>query len=396
MKSLPLASLLLLTACTTKPTMPEFEAARAAALKAPPPVGDDWQPDATLMISPALTRDLIRTGLDSYGTIDDPIALESGGEVKPDLTVQKVVMGAKPSCPTCLDIQARVDGTVGYMQGGLGAQVAVDATVHVVVEVSAKDAGAGTWDVQLAVKDVSKVQINKSKLPNRLVKSVDKALLSAARKALLDQAKPRTVATFEPEEMPLRAVRAASVPQGIRVDMLTAASSPTPIGKIPPRFSTGWQFSIQSDSLMDLARKQSFEDGVIAWEVVAEPKALRMRGSTYEMDLRLWMISGSGWWRDYTVTGAIEPTDEGFALTTGEIVKTGMSEGAETVDPLAAIGESQIIENIAASLNASLPKSTSGSASDHVVKVDLASVAGAAGMVHVRGDLKVKKRGANR
>ncbi|MFT7518922.1 MAG: hypothetical protein ACI9MC_001056 [Kiritimatiellia bacterium] len=382
---------LALSACTSESTLPEYLAARTAALAPPPPLVKEWSPDASLHLSKVLVTELVTTALGRYNTLDQPVSLDNGAVLRPDLKVTNVNLHSGASCPTCIDVELVMDGHAAYEFSGIKIRGPLKVTSKATLDVSAREIAGGEWVVELTVKTVDSVSVRSQRLPQSITTALDEPLTKAARGKLAEYAEPQTIARFTPQALPLLAVRAGATNDGIRVDMRTYANSPTPLGAVPNKLRAGWQFSVQTDSLLDLARKRSFEHGVVAWDVVADPTGLRIGRGTFEMDLRLYKTTGAGWWRDYLVKGTIDMKDSGFSLMTTGVEKTGMSPGATTADPLAALGEAQIIENITAGFDATIPASHGGVASGMRADATVESIYGTADMVQIRGDLSLKQ-----
>lgn len=344
--------LLLLCGCPAS-TLTEYQEARTAALATAPDPGEDWAPDAALVLSAALVDRMVEGLLPVHGHLDDPLVLDGGVTVVPDLQVREVTVGASQSCVTCLAIEARLDGTV-HPEGAKRLRTPLQATVGLDVEVEGRTAGADHV-VVLVPKDVRRASVTLGSKATALQgRLIEPSLKKLAHKQLVQEAEPIELARLSSEGLPIVALRARPARAGVRVEIRTAASSPTPLSVDTDKIRDGWQFAVQADSLVDLARAESMRQGVVAYDVVPEPTGLRIGRGTFELDLRLWKTSGTGWWRDYHVTGPLKRDRSGLHLSAESIDETAASPGAAMADPLATLGKSQILANIAAGLDTSV------------------------------------------
>ena len=123
------------------------------------------------------------------------------------------------------------------------------------------------------------------------------------------------------------------------------------------------------------------------FDIVPEPTHLTIEGDTFELGLRLWRVSGRGWWRDYTISGTVEAGTKRVLLAPVSVTKDAASPGAALVDPLAFLGQGVILRTIESALNTSMPASRA----DRFIGLDAAlsvsKVQGEHGAVIVDGTL---------
>jgi hypothetical protein len=381
------ASAVLSVACSFSSTLPEYEEARARALAAPPALPTAWKPDAAILISPRAMGNLTSTVLEAHGTLDTPIPVQGFGKVIPDLTIRDATVKPSKACPTCLAVDLTIDGTV-QTDGAIKLTSPLAATIGVDVELE------GTTDgkdhvVTLRARDVRRVDVSKTSLPAPLEKALSNALVGEARKALVDQAKPREVARLPAGDLPLRALRTATDGQAVRIDLRTSANATADLelANTPPR--SGWIFAMTQESMLALARAEAMKQGPVSYDVVPEPTGLRITGDRFELDLRLWKTTGAGWWRDYTVQGRIQAGNDGIELVPGDIAEKGASKGALAADPLAALGGSVILSTIRESMQVSAPALHAADVgAQRALEIRVTSVRGAGPHVLVMGSLE--------
>lgn len=395
MSRVPLILAALVAVACAPDTLPEFAAARTAALATPPPVQQGWKPDAALVISAPLIDRLLTATLPVYGRIDQDLAVEGGVRVRPDLQIRRARVRGSASCEDCLAVDLRVDGTV-QTTGPLRVEIPLDMTVGLDLAVQGTTVD-GAHVVTITPKDVRQVSLKSARLPAGLRAALEDPLTAAVRKRVVEGATPIEAARFPAEGLPVVAIRAKGSRNGIRVDLRTAASTPTPLTLNTDKIRDGWTFAVQQDSLTDLARAEAMRQGAVYYDVVPEPTGLRVARGTFELDLRLWKTTGRGWWRDYTVHGTLTRTGDAFEMAPERVVEGPTSPGAASADLLAELGRSQIIDNIEAGIAGSLAASHAAELTGGLeAQVTVASVFGVGETVRVAGDVTLRTPSGNR
>ncbi|MFK7926881.1 MAG: hypothetical protein AB8H79_01740 [Myxococcota bacterium] len=378
-------ALVALCACTlSTPTLPEYEAARAAALAPPPPLPADWKPDAALVISPPLMERIITAMLPVYGTFDEPFEVR-GVPVIPDLQVTSASVTGAGDCPTCLAVDVSLSGTIEVTKP-IRIRAPVDVKVGVDLDMEGKTDGA---DHVLTLKpnNVRTVEVRSAKLPKRVSQAMSGPLADLAREQLVKGAKPIEVARLQASGMPLLAIRPAAVRNGVRVDMRTAAATPTALVEPTDKVKNGYAIVIQEDTLLDLARKTSMEQGVVTWDIVPEPTLLDIGRDGFTMRLRLWRITGSGWWRDYEVKGAMTRDGNTVHFSPEATKELGASPGAAMADPLSELGRSEIIRNLELSMTGSIGTTFVQELGNQQASLSVDRVYGSGQAVFIQGDV---------
>lgn len=331
--------------------MPEYEAARTAALAPPPALEAEWKPDGALVISPPLMERIIEALLPTYGTFSDPIEVK-GAVVEPDLTITSASVTGAGGCGSCLAVDMELKGTVALTKP-LRLTAPVDVTVGIDIGMEGRTAGQDHV-LTVEVADVRTVEVRSARLPRAVSSAMSEPLAELARKRLLKQAKPVEVARLQAAGLPLLAVRPAAVRTGVRVDLRTAANSPTELTVPTDKVTNGYALVLQKDSLLDLARKTAMEQGVVTWDIVPEPTRLDFGKDQFTMRIRLWRITGSGWWRDYDIEGSMVRDGDTVSFKPEKTTELGASPGAALADPLSELGRSEIIKNLELSMSGSV------------------------------------------
>jgi len=375
----------LIAACFSS-TLPEYEQARARALAPPPPLTDDWQPDAALLLSQRAMSTLTHALLASHGRLDQPISLGPLGRAVPDLQVVSARIGPSKACATCVQITASLDGTV-RTEGVAALSSPLAATLAADLEIDGR-ADRDAFVLTARVRDVSQVEIGRLAAPEPVRRALASTLTEAARRHLLADGKPITLARLPSETLPVRAVRTSTSGSDVRVDLRTAAASSAVLPPITTPTRSGFVLAIAQDTLLALARAEAMRQGPVSYDVVPEPTGLRMVGEAFELDLRLWKTTGSGWWRDYTVRGTMTRSKAGLDMAPTTVQEVASSPGAAVADPLAALGASVIFQTIRESMQVTAPavhRTELGAAGG--LDVTIATALGRATAVEVTGSI---------
>jgi hypothetical protein len=100
-------------------------------------------------------------------------------------------------------------------------------------------------------------------------------------------------------------------------------------------------------------------------------------------------IKGRGWWRDYTITGTVEPKQKRIVLNPEEVVVGEKSDGAAVVDPLAALGRGVILRSIENALSTAFPAGRNESVGGLRTRMEIDQIFGEGPIVEIAGTLEV-------
>ncbi len=384
----PYVPLLLLAACANPcagpSTLADYQAAREAALATPAPATEGWQPDAVLQISRPVVAHLIERGLAAHGHFDGPVETKAG-TLTPDLTLDKVTVVPARACDDCLGVDLALSGTLST-EGMLKITVPLTVSAHAEVSVEAVPDG-DEWVVRADIAEVSDLRLTLGKrLPAALQKVVDGPVSDAITRRLLDRTEPTEVTRFDDQALPALAVRVRTPDAALRVEVLTTALDPRPLPDLAVP-GKGWTLHVQQPSLLSIARRETFKQGVVTWQVVPEPTGLDIGQGRFTLDLRLWMIQEPGWWRDYAVHGELVRKDGTFTLKATEVIERGASPGAAAADPLAELGRSTILTTITDSVAGSFADEVRAEGGALKLRVNVKEVVGEGELLRVKGDI---------
>jgi hypothetical protein len=335
-----------------KSVMPLYEAARADALRDAGPVPRVWEPDAVIHLSEEAISGLLTEVLHSEATLSGNVDWALG-TLKPKLTVEAVSIGAAKKCNECVAVDAELGGTVTIKTSLLGkSSLSLNATVSFDAAFLVEDK-QGTWTVSINPRRIRRATVDIMGLSAGLG-DLDSPIRDWLNDSLVAAIPAQEVAELGTTELPLRAVRL--VPgDGMAVELLTSSPDNAEAESERETPELGWRLDVASATLLALARAASFEQGVLGYDVVAEPTELLMVDDRFELGLRLWRIKGKGWWRDYTVRGAVLAKGRKLFLEPDDVEEGAKSAGALFADPLATLGEGVILRTIEDALTTSLP-----------------------------------------
>ncbi len=383
----------LLAGCPS-PIHSQYEAAREAALADPGPAPPEWQPDAMLHLSPPLVDAVLTAVLEEHGRIDEEVRLRipiGAATLQPDLEVDRLSLGSSRRCASCLAVDTRLSGQLGWRVAGSDGTLPLTIDAEFDVELAAASDG-DEWAVTLRPQDVRRLDVRSRRSSAVLQPLLDGAFQEWVRERLLQGIEPIPVARVGAEGLPLRAVSLAPAEEGIAVSMLTTSPEPTPLPRRrAAQVSSGWRLDIAQDALLALARRAAFEHGPVARGVVVDPTALEITPERFTLGMRLWRPEGRGWWRDYTIVGEVAMRPDRIELKATDVQAEGQSPGAAVADPLAALAEGHILRALEDAIAASLPSAQRQTGHGFTTEVRARALDGSRGVLSIQGDLSVTK-----
>jgi hypothetical protein len=391
-----LVGLCLMSGCGSNKIAQEFEVARTRAVADPGPAADGWAADGALHMSPALVDDLMKVGIETYGAMSGskdvrgPLGVR--GNVEYEMAIRRLDVSGTNRCERCVVVTTRVGGDVNYQFGPVRGTTPVTVDVEVDVRFDVTPGSDSSFEVFMVTQEVRDVQVSVRNLGGGIRGVVERELSAFGQEALLSRMQPISLGAFGGADFPIRALTVDGTEDGgATLQFLTRSPTPMPVGQTIPKLRDGWQLDVSQSSLLGFAAKTSFELGELSHGVVVEPTALRITTGSFEMDLRLWKPGGTGWWRDYTVSGGVELEGAEMSLSARSVEETGQSPGAVLADPLAAIGETFILKAIQDGVNQSLPLAHTSSTSGFVADLGVRTIAAGGDILTVRGNLNVRR-----
>jgi len=342
-------ALVLLAACAS--IRPEFDAARKAAMAQPPPLADPWRPDVELQLSAPLVEELLDEAVAHQRALKTELTL-GPASATPRLTLDEVTVRRSRRVDGLL-LDLDLDGRVKWSLGPADGRLPASASARVEVVVDAVREEGDRWATSVRIVSVHELDVEVAGASVGLAE-LDREVRGWLDTALV-QAPPIPLSVVGGEGLPLRAVRATGAGRGIRI--LGKSTAPLDVAVDRPRGMPdgGFRLAVHEESLLALARRASFENGAVGYQVVPEPSRLAFTPGGFELGLRLWRPVGRGWWRDYDVVGTTDVRRDRVHLEATEVTEAGNSKGAALADALAALGEGLILRTLADALNAAVP-----------------------------------------
>lgn len=345
--------LLLVTACAPS-VHPDFEAARVAALADPGPPPSSWQPDLVARLSNGTIQQAIRAVLDQNGVLKTKI---SAGmfSAEPELRVADLRLLPSRRCTGCILTQASLTGKLTVGGFGTSTSVGLGADTELDVEFSTQNDGS-TFSLWLRPDHLGKVNLNLGGVSANIASLVSNPI----QRWLMDTAMVRIprikLASFGSDELPLRAFRVEPATDGLVLGLLTRAPSNAPVAPISaPLPSAGFDVWVRPETVIAIARAEVFKRGLLDMDLLVEPTRLELANQDFDLDLRIWRMTGKGWWRDYDIDGKVAVSSGQIQLDATEAQVVQASKGAGWVDPLAALGGGIILDLMEKTMTTAVP-----------------------------------------
>jgi len=291
---------------------------------------------------------------------------------------------AAGACDSCLGVTSRLKGTLGIDTAVSRTRVpmTVDATFDAEVTV---DQVGDSWVVQLQPRELRDLDVKLSRLGLGYARPLVRKWID---KNLLADVPPQEITTPDGDELPVRAVRVVPNEDAVQVHVLTAIARGRAV-PIVHAIPVGWRLDISTETLAGLAATQAYRMGPLDHNVVPVPTSLALEDDRFTLGLRLWRLSGRGWWRDYEVTGTVGVARSKLELEPTEAKRVRASAGAAIADPLATLGQGVILDTIESALKTTLPAIHHEDIDELRTRVALNSLTGAQGVVIAEGRLHV-------
>jgi len=375
--------LLLVALGCPRPITSDYEDAKVEALRRAGPAPKDWAPDAVLHLSHEALGAVVTDLLAAYGTLEDDVDA-SVATLHPALTVKRVDLG-KGACDDCLGVTSRLEGTLGIdtAVGDTEVPLTIDALFDAEVTV---DRMGGSWVLRLKPRELRDLDVKVSGMGLGYAKPTVKQWVGDN---LLADVPPQEITTLGGDDLPVRAVRVVPRDRALQIHILTAVAKgrPVPVVDATP---DGWRLDVSPETLAGMAAAEAYAMGPLQRDVVPVPTSLALDGDRFTLGLRLWRLSGRGWWRDNEVTGKVAVDGNQFSFQPEDARKLRSSAGAAFADPLAALGQGVILQAIEQALETTLPATHRDDTEGLRTRVATKSLTGARGVVTAEGRLIIK------
>lgn len=332
----------------------EFQATYAEVTRPPQPIGPDWDPDIAVRVAPGIVEAAIAAalqGVDLSTYVEVP-----GGDLEPKLTVENLrIRDPKTRCDGCIGLKSALKGTVGFKlltfagKANVRIHVGLDTRLHVRQE-------ADGWVVLADPPTVTEIETDLDVVNRTVSDFIVSPLAQWVSTTIGTRVQPIVLARLGQIDVPLQALRVSVQNGAVALDARTTAPGDQVVGEaIEP--GTGWTARISAASVEAAARQAAFKQGSLGFGVWIDPRGIDIDDDTFLLNLRLWRVSGSGWWRDYEVQADMAIDGGKLQLTPRDVRQTDASPNAGLVDPIAALLQGKILDVISSAINTSVPTS---------------------------------------
>jgi hypothetical protein len=346
--------LLLLVACFSG-IRSAYELEKTTVLRSPDPVQPGWTGQVRVRLGSAALRRIARRAV-AAGLLQWEEQIRFDPPLAPTLTltprahVTQLNVRLDRSCAACLYLDASMDGeaqiTAGPLSGGIPFSADVQATVS--MQVVPTDT---TWQVIGRIESVEDIQVRTfGGIGGSIVGPLRTWVTNAIRRV-----PPFVLGEVGGAELPVRAARLGTDGRALELSLITAVADAVPIPPADQRVEGDWDVRLHPETLAAILKYGGHMKGAGKHGIIDVPTALRVDGDSFELDIRLWRLVRSGWWRDFKVTGRVEIDGDQLNLIPVESQPTGKSRNAGWVDPIFALAERKTLSGVANGVQRALP-----------------------------------------
>ncbi|MFN7144531.1 MAG: hypothetical protein ACK4YP_12205 [Myxococcota bacterium] len=378
-----------LSAGCTPDVVAMYEAEKSAALEIASERPKDWDPDLVLDIAGPDFEEAVETAIKAALSKEQeplvfPVAFGIDARMRPVLSIEEASLKASDACASCLSFDAVLVGKASWSVGPASGTIPLDVGAQGIFALEVADGHI----IQATPRSVTSVRVRVTDLAG-LKMNPSKQIQDWLTSQLQGRIPRIKVVELDTSALPLRDLRLRSQGGAVRVEALTNVPGAKPVGKLDAP-ADGVRLAISESALVGLARRAAFERGELTMDVYADPLEMNVEGSEFTLDLRLWRLVGRGWWRDYRVYGDLQVQGGVVRMVAKRTEELGHSPGAGLVDPLAALFEGRILEEITGAVTQSLPSVQKQDFGAVQLRAETNSVSGRDGTLVVDGKLMVK------
>jgi len=384
-----LAVALCLASACTPDVIAMYEAEKSAVLSAATDRPANWEPDVVLHIAGPDFEDAVETAIKAALTKEQapivfPVGLGMEAKLRPVFSIEEASLKASDTCASCLSFDAVLVGKAAWSLGPASGTIPLDVGAQGIFALEVVDGHIieatprAVTSIRVRVKDYAGLRLNPSTEIQEWLTAQLAGRIPKIRVVDLDTA-----------ALPLRDLRLRSQAGAVRVEALTNVAGAKPVGPVEAP-TAGVRLAISESALVGLARRAAFEKGELTLDVHVDPLEMNVEGSEFTLDLRLWRLVGRGWWRDYRIYGDLQVQSGKLKLVAKRVEELGKSPGAGLVDPLAALFEGRILEEITDAVSQSLPATQRQDLGVVQLRAETTTVSGRDGTLVVDGKLVVR------
>ncbi len=363
-----------------------YEAERTSVLRTPPPLAEAWSPDVRVRMTTATMSRIARSAVAQDAlSWRDQIAIKPpiGPKIRvvPQVKINDLQLRTSASCKACLVLHAQISGKAKLKAGSLAGDIPFKASLSATTQVLVLEEG-DQWQVAAKVKKIRKLEVTTvGGLGGAASGPLERWLTQA-----LKSRGPIPLTTVGGDSLPVRGLRVNTTQGVLEVEVRTAFADTKDIG--PATEPPGqWDIRMHPDTLVALLRVRSFTEGPGKFQIVDDPRALRMDGQVFELDLRLWRLAGLGWWRDYTVHGTVRVKGKRLVMNPTEAIPGEKSRGAGVADPLFLLAERKTLKGVTEGVRLAIPARKSTQVGKVKLRPRITGVTGTDEAIQVTGTM---------
>lgn len=367
-----------------------YDAEKAAVMADPEQIVGDWAPELRLRISDGALSELatgvINAGLTEWDKeleLKNPLGIKIS--VKPYGKLKKLGVKVGEGCASCVGLEGAIKGGAKWVAGPLSGELPFNAELGARMKFEVVRTGR-TWTVSGKLLGVDKLKLSDGQISGLDMASPLKGWIDDA----LERADPIQLGEFGGEALPLRAMRLDGTAGMLEIQALSNVPGGAAV-QAGGALSSDWELRMSQETALALMRRAAFEAGIQEHDIAIDPRSLRVQNDDFQLGLRVWRLSGAGWWREYSVFGHIGLQDDKLAFKSTKAEEGEKSKGAGIADPLALLFESVILDTVAKGINEALPAAEEARVGKLHVVARTEAVKGAAAALVVSGSLKAKR-----
>jgi hypothetical protein len=364
-----------------------YEAERALALAVETSHPASWEPDVRLSVPASdlaecaelALRDAMRNAPEV--SVDLPLGVK--GRLTPRLQVTRALVKPDASCAACFAVDVALDGTaawsVGPAKGEVPLALALTSVLSLQIEGGRKVTGrlASLGHIEVDVGRAEELRLDARGAVQSWVKQNVSPRLPALVLARLDLG-----------GVPVRDIRLETTGEALHIELLSDVPGATPLGAATAPDPDELRLTIHQSTLTGIARRAAWRAGPQDMDIAVDPRSVAVDGTAFTLGLRLWRLSGRGWWRDYTVAGGLTVTKSRIKLSADTATEGEKSPGAELADPLVALFEGKILEAVVDAVQGTVPAAREENLGSVQLDTRIRTARGVSGTLVVEGPMR--------
>jgi hypothetical protein len=363
-----------------------YDLERTTVLRSPDPVQPGWEGQVRVRLSDSALSRIARRAV-SRGvlhwketiTFDAPLAPKVS--VIPSVQVSHLRVHLDPACAACLYLDVKMDGEGRVNAGPLSMSIPFHATLKATVSMQVLGVN-DNWRVVGEIDSVEDIEIGLTPALSASIGPLQTWLSHA-----LSQMPPFVLGEVGGANLPIRAARLGTDGRALELELVTAIADAVPVDAAQERLAEDWELRLHPDTLTAMLRYAGHKKGGGKFGIVDVPTALQVDGDNFTLDIRLWRLVGSGWWRDFQITGSAQIEGDDLKLIPEHSQSVAKSRNAGWVDPIFALAQQKTLQGVANGVRLTLPASTDAALGGVKMTPRLTVLSGGSTEVRIAGQI---------